>query len=60
MPDTGRLTDEQFAVLAEALSDPDPGRLLPAAERAEYERCCESVVEARRAGERIARELWIG
>jgi hypothetical protein len=29
-------------------------------EVAEYKRCQQSVIDARRAGERIARELWIG
>lgn len=47
--------------LVAALADPQAALdALPAAERAEYERCRQSVIDARREGERIARELWIG
>jgi hypothetical protein len=49
-----------MAALAEILSDPDPGRFLSAEERAEYERCQQSVIDARRYAERHAHEWWIG
>jgi hypothetical protein len=33
---------------------------LPQEEKEEYERCQQSVIDARRAAEREGREIWIG
>lgn len=62
LPTTDRAewTPEQLADMARVLSDPDAAMAaLPEAERLEYERCKQSVIDARRAGGRIAHELWI-
>lgn len=55
------MTPERLAEVAAVLVDVDACiALLPAEERAEYERCQQSVIDARRYAERHAHEHWIG
>lgn len=56
--ETDALTPEQIASLA--LSTEELLALLPEDEQRAYRECQQSVIDARRHGERIARELWIG
>lgn len=60
--ESGRpMTDEQLQEIAAALLDPEAAiACLPEAEQAAYRAAQQSVIDARRAGERLARELWIG
>lgn len=54
-------SDGELRLLVDLLVDPDKAlELVSAEERAEFERCRDSIIEARRAGERTARDLWIG
>lgn len=54
-------TREQLADMAALLIDVDACiALLPPEERAEYERCQQSVIDARAYAERHAHEYWIG
>jgi hypothetical protein len=54
------VTPEELDALAALATDPEALiAALPEEEIAEYERCKQSVIDARRAGERIARETWI-
>lgn len=51
----------ELAELAAVLIDVDAAvALLPPEERAEYARCQQSVIDARRYAERHAHEHWIG
>jgi ADP-heptose:LPS heptosyltransferase len=54
-------TPEQLAEFAALLTDVNAAiALLSPEERAEYERCQQSVIDARRYAERHAHEIWIG
>lgn len=56
-----RWTDEQLTEFAALLSDVEACiALLPEDEVRKYREAQESVIRARREGERLARELWIG
>lgn len=44
--------------IVEAMRHPE--RFLTDEENAEHERCVQSIIDARREGERIAHEVWIG
>lgn len=53
--------DAQLEQLAAVLIDVDACiALLPVEERAEYERCQQSVIDARDYAQRHAHEYWIG
>jgi hypothetical protein len=54
------LTEAQFKRLVEVMVDPDAvAALLPEEEQRQYRESMESIVNARRAGERLAHQLWI-
>jgi mono/diheme cytochrome c family protein len=56
-----RMTDEQLAELAAVIMQVDDALAsLSEEEQRAYREAQQSVIDARRAGERIARELWIG
>ena len=57
-PSRQRWTDEELAELVDLLCNSDAG--LTPEEVAEYERCQQSVIDARRAAERDAHKFWIG
>lgn len=55
-----QLTPEQIEHITELLKDPEKAiSQLPEAEQQSYREAQQSVVDARRAGERIAHEIWI-
>jgi hypothetical protein len=55
-----QMTNEQIEVVAELLSDPTVlMNSLPEEEQQKYKEAQQSVVNARRAGERLAHELFI-
>lgn len=57
----GKITAEQAAALFAILTVArDPARVLPPEEVAEYERCQQSVIDARRSAERNEGQRWIG
>ncbi len=51
-------TDEEVASLLDVLKHPE--KYLPADEIAEYRRCQQSVIDARRSAERNEGQRWIG
>lgn len=55
------LSEKQRAALVKIAADPEAAiKLLPEEDQRKYREAQESVTRARRAGERIARDLWIG
>lgn len=55
------MTDEQIACIAEVVADVEAAiNSLPEAEQKKYRDTQHSVVEARREGERMARDIFIG
>jgi hypothetical protein len=57
--DVPELERPDFNALVAILTDPHPERFLSEGERQRHQECVDSIIEARRAGERAAMEHWV-